>query len=215
MKIILFSILLCVIAPSSADYNGIDFYSAATEEVTPVINSIINDAEKGNAKAQFYLSVLSSRGVVVEKSPEKSALWLKKSADNGDPEANYYLGYKYLHGTGIDKNIYAAIQRFRASALAGNIKSSQILGVITYGMYGASFVNLEESISYLQKSSRDGNGFASFLLSCIYKYDFPNQALFNKYIDLSHMQKDRRAIMYTTDRSDQYHERQCVTRRQN
>jgi TPR repeat protein len=196
-------------------YLEVDFYKSAPSEIFPFVSQVIADAEKGNTSAQLKLSVIYSRGIGVEKSPEQSSYWLAKAADNGDPAANFFLGEQYLIGTRYRRNIPKALQMLQLSASGGNTKAMSLVGAIRYGMYGPSFMDLTAAKKYLKQASDDGNGSSSFLLSCIYKYDIYDKNLFNKYIKLSFEQNSRSAIKYEKGGDLEYLSGRCRSLRLN
>lgn len=215
------SVLLCITLLATfsvlggGSYLEVDFYKSAPSEIVPFVSQVITDAEKGDSTAQLKLSVIYSRGIGVEKSPEKSRYWLATAADNGDPEANFFLGEQYLIGTRYRRNLPKALQMLQFSANAGNTKAMSVVGAIKYGMYGPSFMDLAVAKKYLKQASDSGSGSSSFLLSCIYKYDIDDQNLFYKYMRLSFEQNSRWAVKYIKSADLEYLSGRCRSLRLN
>jgi uncharacterized protein len=65
-------------------------------------------AEKGHAKAQFYLGQFYSNGDGVEQSYKEAAKWFRRAADQGDDEAQEALGSAYFFGRGVPQDYMEA-----------------------------------------------------------------------------------------------------------
>ena len=61
-----------------------------------------------------------------EYTPEQIAEW-KERAENGDPEAQYYLGRVY-HGNGVPEDDKEAVKWYRKAAEQGNAAAQWLLG---------------------------------------------------------------------------------------
>lgn len=209
VMIVFFLFFLSPFVISDSGYYGVDFYKASPLEILPFVDRVKKDAAAGNSDAQLRLSIIYSRGIGVDMDPDESRLWLIKSANQDNQEANYFLGQMHLLGTREKKDIGEALKRFQISAKNGNHKSEHLAGVIYFGMYGSSYIDIKKSEKYLKKSSLSGNGFSSLLLSCIYKYDLNDASLFSHYLHLSALQKDRRGIEHLKNNDDQYFQKKC------
>jgi hypothetical protein len=72
-------------------------------------------ALKGNSRAQYIVGMACRT-----KNDYKTAMeWFKKSAEGGDPNAQYAIGYMYDNALGVEKNRAKAIEFFRKAALQG------------------------------------------------------------------------------------------------
>ncbi|HEY8390516.1 MAG TPA: tetratricopeptide repeat protein, partial [Clostridia bacterium] len=66
---------------------------------------------------QFHLSTLYENGQGVTKDIQKAIYWNIKAAENGNIEAQYQLGYRFLRGMGVEADINLA-KRWITSAAA-------------------------------------------------------------------------------------------------
>lgn len=89
---------------------------------------IRQDAEKGNARDQFYVGFWYLTGHGVAKDPVEAAKWLRKSADQGYADAQVFLGELYGLGNGVPKNPEEAVALFRRAAAQQNIRAYVDLG---------------------------------------------------------------------------------------
>ena len=95
----------------------------------PIIESVRQKAEAGNAKSQSLLAECYYNGFGVEKDAIEAAKWYRKAADQGDATAQYNLGMCYENGTGVQKDVVEAVKWFRKSADQGNPDAQCDLGV--------------------------------------------------------------------------------------
>lgn len=104
-------------------------------------------AEQGNADAQYNHGISYINGV--EKNIEEGIKWLQKSAEQGheqarrvldflhvemckeaaergDPDAQYELGVRYLHGAGVEQNIKETIKWLALADDQGHEEARQV-----------------------------------------------------------------------------------------
>ena len=97
-KILSFLCLLCFTAAASGQDNDVLpraialYQKKVYNEAVPLLRI---DAEKGHPIAQFYLGVCYMNGLGVEESFLSALGWFRKSAEQGNKEAQYNLGYIY------------------------------------------------------------------------------------------------------------------------
>ena len=94
MKILLLTIFLSInlIGITYAD----DAYDAyQNKDFETAFNEWQKLAEQGVVKAQTNLALMYLRGEWVPSDPEKSIYWLRKAAEQGYDEAQYFLGRSY------------------------------------------------------------------------------------------------------------------------
>jgi len=68
----------------------------------------------GDSASQFLLGGiyynLFANGPVVAKNYHEAMKWFRKAAENGISEAQYYLGYGYFKGYGVEQNSFEAVK---------------------------------------------------------------------------------------------------------
>ena len=94
----------------------------------PSLESLIRDAEKGDADAQFRLGVRYAEGNGVQKDYYEAAKWYRKAAEQGNSDAQVNLGYCYEMGYGVEKDYQKAFQLYTASAKQGEVVAQTNLG---------------------------------------------------------------------------------------
>ncbi len=133
-------------------------------------------SDRGYAAAMIALSELYNEGRGVEKNPEIAIQLQKKAgeiydwnlfgkmpleiakeqAKQGDQEAMYQLGQRYLNGDGVEQNIEVASDWWLKAAMKGHIKACHDLG--TYYVYTKH--DTENGLKWLNKSASE-----NFILS--------------------------------------------------
>lgn len=121
------ALLLCLLIPALAA--GMALAATFTSEQ---IQKIRNDAEAGNADAQFNLGLMYRKGDGVPQDNALAAQWYQKAADQGNSEAQLNLGVMYRKGLGVPQDEQKACELYTKSAEAGNISAQFNLGLLYY-----------------------------------------------------------------------------------
>lgn len=121
-------------------------------------------AVKGLAEAQFDFSALLTDK---KKYPEAYG-WIKKSAEQGFPQGQYYLGQLYERGQGCQPDQQAAIFWYKKAADSGNVEAARKLGAI-YNYGKGVEKNESEAIHWYQKAGKLGDTNAAFAIKAIWE----------------------------------------------
>jgi len=123
-------------------------------------------AEQGDLEHQKLIANICERGILDEKreftlciDKEKSFKWCKRAADQGDPDAQLWLGEKYLKGSGTKKDIKKAIKLFKELASKDEESAYRKLARIYHSGDKGVPVNYSEAAKWFQKTvdARGGN----------------------------------------------------------
>jgi TPR repeat protein len=90
-------------------------------------------AKAGDAIWQFVLAAHYKNGLGLEQDERAALVWFQKSADQGYPEAIFYLGVMYLVGDGVEQDEARGLRLFEESATLGYADAECTLGVF-YGV---------------------------------------------------------------------------------
>ena len=85
------------------------------------------EAELGNAEAQYYLAYMYYNGEGVEKDEQEAVYWSTKAAEQGNAEAQYYLVYMYYNGEGEEVDEQEAAYWSTKAAEQGNTDAQYYL----------------------------------------------------------------------------------------
>ncbi len=136
--------------------HAIDLYFETPVKYKDGINDLfLIAAILGNRNAQYNLGRKRIEGDGIEKDIELGECWMKKSADQNSPSANFYLGNMYIE-KGSKKEI-----------VIGNeflIKGTELKHSPSFCSYGISLAkglgvekNIDEAIKYFDLSVMYGN----------------------------------------------------------
>jgi uncharacterized protein len=92
---------------------------------------------------------------------------LRKAAERGDAQAQYYLGEAYYIGSGVPKNLAEAIKWYRKAAEQGHAQAQFALGH-SYRTGDGVPQNLSEAAKWWRKSAEQGFADAQFNVGLMY-----------------------------------------------
>lgn len=94
------------VSVEKADMDGRNVKDAkpSAEKLAVGIKRLQQNAERGDAEAQYMLSISFEQGYGNMKSLEKALEWLQKAANGGYERAQCALGMRYLMGNGLQKD---------------------------------------------------------------------------------------------------------------
>ncbi|HKV26080.1 MAG TPA: tetratricopeptide repeat protein [Candidatus Acidoferrum sp.] len=138
-------------------------------------------AAQGNARGQYLLGECSSEGWATAKDKKTAADWWEKSANQGYPQGEYAYGHYWIdrgnNGSAVDYVPYGALiamKHYRNEAHKGQdyIRSAAQHGFASAqyetGEYALGGKDYDSAISWLEKSSAQGNIQAQVALGNLY-----------------------------------------------
>ena len=93
--------------------------AAVKDSVQNDLQSLIRNAEQGDADAQYYLGNCYYNGEGVERDYRKAVYWYTKAAEQGNADAQCNLGTCYFWGNGVVKDLKKAVYWFNKAAAQG------------------------------------------------------------------------------------------------
>lgn len=92
-------------------------------------DDIIKKAKEGESGAELYMGICIDLGKCGFKVDNNTALkWYLLAAEHNNPVARYILGYKFMYGIGVEKNLPTAFTLFDKSYNGGYIDAAYYLG---------------------------------------------------------------------------------------
>lgn len=119
----------------------------ASEPVSPILQRLRMQAERGNVEAQFALAQAYDRGRDVPKDKTEAVRWYRLAAMQGDTFAQNALGDNYWEGTGVPKDDREAAQWWRLAAIQGFAPAQHSLGRMLSG--GGQGVPADKTQAYM------------------------------------------------------------------
>lgn len=121
--------------------------------VTPEqFNKLKNDAQVGDASAQFCLGMIYDEGEGVAVDKVEAVRWYRKSAEQGYIKAQNNLSSAYYTGEGVKKDLVEAVRWCRKAAEQGDIKAQNTLGGL-YAMGDGVLKDTVEAYAYFNLSA--------------------------------------------------------------
>lgn len=131
--------------------------------VGDTIEKTREQAEKGDAAAQFQLGFDYYVGQCIPTNYVEAVRWFRKAAEQGSARAQNYLGYCYLKGDGVERSISDGVKWYRKSAEQGDSESQLQMG-IQYSAGGGVSIDQAQAVSWFRKAAAQSNSMAQTLL---------------------------------------------------
>ncbi len=167
-------------------------YAAALKELKPL-------AEAGDATAQYYLGTMYSDGHGVPHSSREAAAWYEKAARQGQPDAQFNLGFLLINGAGEGTDAVAADPAAGASWLEkagaqGNASAASYLGYL-YWTGTALPADHDRAVYWVVRAAETGDVAAQYQAGTILASErgVTNAINAYKWLDLAARKGDTRA----------------------
>ncbi|MBI5772591.1 MAG: sel1 repeat family protein [Verrucomicrobia bacterium] len=160
MKISLIAALLCVAACSPAFPQ-----SEHKESLEKQFQEHKDQADKGDAKAQYELGMCYYNGLGMRQDYVESVKWLRQAAEQGLAEAQQRLGMCYFYGKGVIQNDEQAEVWLHKAADQNNVAGLDDLGWL---YFNPRIKRYEEAMKLWLKSANLGSFTAQCNLANVY-----------------------------------------------
>lgn len=134
----------------------IEYCKKKNEQNKLIYQINIENAKKGDEKAQYVVGYMYYKGKGVPKDYIKAAEWYKKSAEGSYTKALNNLAYLYQKGKGVNKDIHKAEQLLLKSAKQGDDVACLNLGIL-YQTGKLGTANMEDAEYWYRKAMDKGN----------------------------------------------------------
>ncbi len=113
-------------------------------------------ARAGNARAQFFLSVMYAEGIGVTRDPLRALYLLKDAAAGGLRTAQFDLGMRYQQGRGVEKSESAGAYWLSRAAHNGLAKAQFNLGALYFLGKGME-QNRHQAVYWYRRAANNGS----------------------------------------------------------
>ncbi len=132
------------------------------------LSTLRQKAEAGDAWGQDLLGTIYYYGALgVRQDYAKAAKWFRLSAQQGDAEAQYYLGREYYGGQTGEQNFNEAARWFQLAAQQGHAEAQFNLGVMYSNGQGVKQDSFE-AVKWYRLAAEKGNAEAQFNMGVAY-----------------------------------------------
>ncbi|MBK4733665.1 SEL1-like repeat protein [Noviherbaspirillum pedocola] len=152
----------------AAATTGSDGGVAMTEERGPDLTGLREQAEHGDAQAQFDLGREFIQGNAVHQDMAQAFEWISKAAQQGHAEAQASLGLMYYLGSGVEDDNEQAFKWLSKAAEQGNSRAQAHVG---YMYLNGEHVqkNPQQAFEWFSKAAQQGDILAHRSLSDMYR----------------------------------------------
>jgi len=149
--------------------NGNPSPSHAMETASPDLSALQQQADKGDADAQFELGRAYFNGNGVSQDFNKAFELFRKSADQGNPKAENNLAVMYGRGSGVKQDLAEAVKWYRKSAEQGAPLPEDNLGLMLAQGHGVS-KDCKEAAEWYRKAAEQDFPDAELHLGMLYYF---------------------------------------------
>ena len=142
--------------------------TATLQPQNPALRPLRQQAEAGNADAQFNLGIAWINGSAGTVDYEKARYWWEKAAAQGQRIAQYNLGVLYDEGRGVSQDYHLAAQWYRKAAQQGFISAQYNLGNLYRDGKGVP-QNAYIARDWQEKAAAQGDRDAMYVLGSLYR----------------------------------------------
>jgi hypothetical protein len=141
--------------------------AAAQSPQPPSSSSLQALAERGDAGAQYRLAKF-----ILSRSPSPDEIqtalnWLRASAAQNNPNAEFFLGYLYEHGKFVLQNYTLAFQNYEAAARVHYPPAENNIGSLYHRGQGVS-KNLGKTFEWYLAAAQHGDAVGQLNLASLY-----------------------------------------------
>ena len=131
------------------------------------IEQLRQEAEQGDAEAQYSLGLRYATGSGVPEDDQEAAKWYRKAANQGLAKAQLSLGMQYATGEGVQEDDWEAVKWYRRAADQGYAEAQFYLGLKYATGAGVPEDDLK-AVKWFRKAADQGNVVAQFHLGMQY-----------------------------------------------
>ena len=125
------------------------------------------EAENGDAEAQFQMGLLYDKGDGVEQNKKTATKWYELAAKQGYAKAQYYLGCCYYNDEGVVRNYAKAVKWFLQAAQQNETDAQYALGICNYHGRGVP-QQFETAASWFLRAAQLGHPDAQYYAGFCY-----------------------------------------------
>ncbi|MEE4358362.1 MAG: HNH endonuclease, partial [Desulfococcaceae bacterium] len=153
---------------SKSEFDLDEIYACKKDELPQLIDSYTNAAHQGKADAQFCLGWLHCTGDAgMTQDYGKAARWFRKSAEQGNIDAQVNLAIMYQQGDGVKQSFKNAAEWFQKAAEQGNTAAQNQLALMYWNGEGVE-QNYAKAAEWYQKAAEQGDPDGQNYLGVLY-----------------------------------------------
>ena len=157
-----FSLTACLLllwlffSSPTAEANQSEKGTASPENVGSDVAKLRDQADGGDAIAEYRLGSLYMTGMVVTSDYKEAARYMHLAAEQGLPEAETVMGYLYENGKGVPRDYRKAFDYYAAAAKRGDLTAANNLGVMYRHGHGVRR-DSRQAVDWYRRAAEGGN----------------------------------------------------------
>jgi len=149
-------------------FRDVKYYQRSEVKPLKLWNMVImrllrRQAERGNVEAMTCLAVRHRDS----QNFGEANRWFRKAAELGFPDAQFFLGYAYDDGKGVEKDSVEAVRWYRLAADQGDATAQSALAV-SYLLGNGVERDIPTGLGWYRKAAENGDIAAKIMLGGIY-----------------------------------------------
>ncbi len=124
----------------------------------------LQKAEENDANAQYKKGF----SFYTQKDYAKAVEWFQKAADQGNADAQDWLGVCYYNGRGVQQDYKQAVEWYQKAANQGDAAAQNRLGVCYENGHGVQ-KDYDKAVEWYRKAANQGNASAQYNLGTCYE----------------------------------------------
>ena len=133
------------------------------------LRQILPLAQKGDAESQYQLGMLYKEGSPeTPKDPVRAVDWFRRSAEQGNAQAENALGIAFQHGYGVTRDDVVGFDWLYKAALKGNAPAQHNLALAYHAGQG-TLKSESEAFTWFLESARNGQASSQARLCAVYQ----------------------------------------------
>lgn len=124
--------------------------------LSPEIQTLIANAEQGNAEAQANLGWRYLEGDEVGQNNPKALQWLQSAAEQGEPSAQNNLGWMYDEGAGVSQDDVRSFVWYSLAETNGSTQATRNKQLVANRLDAATLAQAKEQVQVCQSKDYKG-----------------------------------------------------------
>jgi len=167
---VILSLVIALLYASAVQAGDAENRNTAGEdkELAEAFSYFRNEAQRGDADAQFTLGKMYSKGVGVAQDYKEAVRWYRLAAAQGVPGAQVNLGNMYSKGQGVAQDYAEAVRVYKVAAAQGHPQAQYNLGVL-YDRGEGVKQDYAEAVRWYKLAAAQGDENAQVNLGLMYR----------------------------------------------
>ena len=149
-------------------YKRLKSSADAKQIFNAISDKLLLSAQNGDPVSQVMMGLATGWNLTIEQDrDQKTTDWYKKAAEQGNTDGQYYLGWRYKEGRGVQKDLNQAFYWFMKAAEQGHFQAQNEVG-ICYGKGHGVAKSDSNAVNWYYRSAMQGYSWGEYNLGYNY-----------------------------------------------